>query len=219
MALTFEIDKEAFEALEETQQGLYSEHGEVFRLDVEGIDPADELKGALQKEREIRKEAERKAKEAQRLIDEQKTKQLEQDEKWKELYEEQKNKNDELKNQNVSIQRDSAIDRIISGLTKDKNKANILKMTLAGNLTVEDGNLKVVNLPGVNNESELVDHIKEQYKFLIDTSQASGGGASGDLGGKPEGLLTKTEVRNLPEHEKRAYFQKFGFSNTKYKEE
>src|SRR5574343_271265 len=52
MPLKFEIDREAHAELPEATQALYAPHGDKFRLQVEGIDPADELKEALRKERE-----------------------------------------------------------------------------------------------------------------------------------------------------------------------
>src|SRR5690606_7624405 len=47
--------------MEESIAGLYERHGDKFRLKVEGIDPADELKEALRKEREERKAAKERA--------------------------------------------------------------------------------------------------------------------------------------------------------------
>ena len=49
MALQFEV--ETLEGIDEGLHGLYAEHNGKFRLSVSGIDPADELKEALRKER------------------------------------------------------------------------------------------------------------------------------------------------------------------------
>ncbi|WP_312450072.1 hypothetical protein [Stutzerimonas nitrititolerans] len=62
--LKFEID--SLEGLDESLQGFYEQHGEKYRLKVEGIDPADELKEALRKEREERRAAKERAEELER---------------------------------------------------------------------------------------------------------------------------------------------------------
>ena len=60
MALQFEV--KSLDDLDESIKALYVAHGDVFRLAVEGIDPADELKEALKKERALSSEAKTKAK-------------------------------------------------------------------------------------------------------------------------------------------------------------
>lgn len=62
--LKFEID--SLEGLDESLHGFYEQHGDKYRLKVEGIDPADELKEALRKEREERKAAKERAEELER---------------------------------------------------------------------------------------------------------------------------------------------------------
>lgn len=62
MALQFELD--SIDDLDEGVKGLYSQHESgKYRLQVEGIDPADELKEALRKEREESKKYKDRVKE------------------------------------------------------------------------------------------------------------------------------------------------------------
>lgn len=55
MALKFKASKEEFDEFEEGTQALYTQDGDNYRLDVDGIDDGSELKEALRKEREERK--------------------------------------------------------------------------------------------------------------------------------------------------------------------
>ena len=64
MALAFEID--SLDGVDESVKTLYKEHNGKFRLDVTGIDPADELKSALKNEREERKAAKARAEQLER---------------------------------------------------------------------------------------------------------------------------------------------------------
>lgn len=57
--LKFEIS--TLEGVDEALHALYEKRGDKYRLKVEGIDPADELKEALRKEREERKAAKERA--------------------------------------------------------------------------------------------------------------------------------------------------------------
>ena len=59
--LKFEVD--TLDGLDDGVKALYQQHGNKFRLAVEGIDPADELKEALRKEREERAAAKANLKE------------------------------------------------------------------------------------------------------------------------------------------------------------
>ena len=61
MPLQFEVD--SVEGLDDAVKSLYVEKDGKFRLDVSGIDPADELKEALRKEREVSKSRQAKLEE------------------------------------------------------------------------------------------------------------------------------------------------------------
>lgn len=66
--LKFKLDKTAFEKLEESQQALYKQSGEMYVLDVDGIDNTDDV-AALKTQNEKllaeKKEAAKKAKDAE----------------------------------------------------------------------------------------------------------------------------------------------------------
>ena len=58
MGLKFEID--SLDGVGEAVKGFYTKHGDKYRLDVEGIDPADELKEALKERARFEKSRERR---------------------------------------------------------------------------------------------------------------------------------------------------------------
>lgn len=70
MKLKKKIDKAAFETLTEAQQALYIEDGEGYKLDVEGDEDTGALKRAKDRESQLRRDAEKKAKELQDQLDE-----------------------------------------------------------------------------------------------------------------------------------------------------
>lgn len=76
--------------------------------------------------------------------------------------------------------------RIAAGLTKDTARAELLAEKLEKRLKLTDDGLKVLDDSGqltVSSVDDLTNDIKKKYEFLIDGSQASGGGAPGGDGG------------------------------------
>jgi hypothetical protein len=194
MALKFEITKEEFEALEEGQQALYSEHGDGYRLQVEGIDPADELKEALRKEREERAEAKRKLQEFESEAEKRERERLEKQQEWEQLSKTERERAEKLdKEATGGVQR--------YGLLK-KEAMQFIAHTPEG-----------VKINGPDGEAwdakQLGKYLTEQYPFLVDGSKASGGGAPGGKGG---GAVTKkfsehtgAELKALKEQDPEAY--------------
>lgn len=75
--------------------------------------------------------------------------------------------------------------KMAANLTKDTAKAELLAEKIAQRLTLSDDGLKVLDEAGrltVSPVEELKNQIVERYAFLIDGSQASGGGATGASG-------------------------------------
>ena len=73
--LSFEVD--TLDGVEEQFKPLYEEKGGKYRLKVTGIDPADELKEALRKERDDRKAANAKLSDYEKAQAESEAKRLE----------------------------------------------------------------------------------------------------------------------------------------------
>jgi len=84
-------------------------------------------------------------------------------------------------NQNALKQQiGSEAGRMAAKLTKDVSKANLLQQQIAARLTMIEGQIRVTDESGqltVSSMDELEGSIKSAYPFLIDGSQAQGGGA------------------------------------------
>ncbi len=187
MALQFEIDKAAHEALGEAVQGLYSAQGDGFKLDVEGIDDKAELKEALRKEREERASAKTKLKE----FEDAKTKadqlSLEEKQEFEKLWKAEQEKGtttakelDDLRTSIAQKDRNSEAYKIVSTLATDTARAEILQQQAMPYISHTPEGIKINGPDGEAwDAAKLTAHLKEKYPFLVDGSKASGGGATG----------------------------------------
>lgn len=191
MALKFEIDQEAFDALEESQQSLYEKRGEGYRLQVEGIDPADELKEALRKEREERAEAKRKLEEFEASHTEAERKRLEEKQEFETLYKQEAEGKtklaqelDELKRNIAERERGESAMSVTGQLTRDTAREKLLRKEAMQFIHHTPEGVKINGPNGEAWDAEkLSAYLKEQYPFLVDGKQSSGGGAAGQKGG------------------------------------
>ena len=189
MALQFEID--SLDDLDESLKGLYAEHNGKYRLSVEGIDPADELKEALRKEREEKAEEKLKRKEQEAAKDALERKALEEANNHKELSQ----RNDEravkaeqelsaLRSTISEGERKAAASDVVSKLTTDTAKARLLQREALEFIANTDDGIKI---NGVNGEAwdaqALESHLKESFSFLVDGSKARGGASQGSGSG------------------------------------
>lgn len=106
---------------------------------------------------------------------------------YKQLFESQKQESDTLRKtiekMNSDISR-SKIDqeavKIASGLTKDTSRAKLLQQQISQRLTLVDNEIRVADESGqltVSTLDDLTNSIKQNFPFLVDGSQANGGGA------------------------------------------
>lgn len=187
MALQFEVD--SLDGVDESQKALYAEHEGKFRLQVEGIDPADELKEALRKEREekrladeqrkrVEAEAEREKKEAERL-------RLESEGKHKEAAELANQQLKDLQTQmaqqeadRVNEKLDNAALTMAASATYTANDAKILARFIKDELDYGDSG--VVGKNGATQE-QVLESMRDSglYSSLFKAVGSSGGGAQG----------------------------------------
>lgn len=76
--------------------------------------------------------------------------------------------------------------RIATGLTRDAKRAELLADRIKSRLSVTENGIKVLDADGnltVSPIEDLVNQIKNDFPFLVDGSNASGGGATGANGG------------------------------------
>ena len=206
-ALQFEVD--SLEGLDEGVQGLYQEHGGKYRLQVEGIDPADELKEALRKEREEKSGYKSKLSEFEKTQQEAETKRLEENNEHKKLYDAGKEANgvlakelDDLKTSIATEKRTNEALKVASGLTKDETRSELLQKEAGQFIHYTPEGIKINGPDGEAwDASKLSDYLKDKYPFLVDGSQASGGGAPGGNGsgatGKKFSDYTGAELKQI----------------------
>lgn len=199
MALKFIID--TLEEIDERLRGEYEEKDGKFHLKVDGL-PAPEdvsgLKSALQKEREARSKAEKR-------ISDIETESMKGKEQFKELYEQQLELNSQLQNSYSKEKRENFVDKLVIPLTKDPRKAKLLKNEMLQLVNIEDGQVKIV---GFEKPEDLTAHFQEEFKFLIDASQASGGGATGnDIGGTDAKKMKWSEFNKLSPEEQSKFIR------------
>jgi hypothetical protein len=191
MALKFEISAEAFDALEESQKGLYDKHGDGYRLQVEGIDPADELKEALRKEREEKAESKRKLKEYESDAEKRERERLEKQQEWEQLSKTDKERADrlereigEMRDTIANEKRTNAAASVVNELTRDTARARLLQKEAMPFITHTPDGIKINGPDGdAWDAKKLSDYLSQSYPFLVDGNQSSGGGATGGKGG------------------------------------
>ena len=146
----------------------------------------DEL---LSEKKKVQQEREQ-AREMARLEAEQKA-QKEND--YKQLFEAQKEESNTLRqtiekmNADITQQKiRGEVAKLAAQLTKDTGRAQLLQKEISQRLTLVDNELRVTDESGqltVSSMEDLANAIKTTYPFLVDGSQASGGGAVKAQGG------------------------------------
>lgn len=197
MALKFEINQEAFDELDEATQALYTKKGDGYRLQVEGIDPADELKEALRKEREERAEAKRRLQEYETESEKRERERLEKQQEWEQLSKTERERAEKLQSELNDMRdtianekRNASANSVVNELTRDTARAKLLQKEAMQFITHTPEGIKINGPDGdAWDAKKLSEYLKAQYPFLVDGSGATGGGATG--GNKNGGAVKK----------------------------
>jgi hypothetical protein len=108
---------------------------------------------------------------------------------------------------------DAEAGRMAAKLTKDIQKANLLQSQISARLTLVEDQIRVTDDNGqltVSSMEELEGSIRSAFPFLIDGSQAQGGGAVRSEG-KAQAKLEVTRADfDAMDHRNRAEFVKSG---------
>jgi len=174
----------------------------------------DELLNEKKKEQKIRREAEQLAKQEA----EEKAK-AEND--YKQLFESQKSEAEQLRQQideMNSMAKKSRISgeaaKLAASMTKDTSRAKLLEQQISQRLTIVDEELRVTDDSGqltVSSLDELAVRIKESYPFLVDGSQATGGGATkSQASGERPREISRNEFDGLSQIERASFFKSGG---------
>jgi hypothetical protein len=182
--LKFEVD--TLEGLDESLKGFYEQKGERFRLKVEGIDPADELKEALRKERDERKLAKEKLTEYENSAEIKERERLEKDQQWETIAKNEKERADkatrelgEERAQTSTEKRSNAALSLVSSLTRDTARAELLKREALQFIQHTAEGVVISGPDGTMTAEQLGKLLSDKYPFLVDGNQSSGGGAVG----------------------------------------
>ena len=141
---------------------------------------------------------------------------------YKQLFESQKEESNALRakieemNGNIVKQKiNSEAFKVASSLTKDAKKAQLLQEKISQRLTLVDDELRVTDPSGqltVSNLGELAEAIKSEYSFLVDGSQANGGGAARAQGGASarQTEISRSEFEGLSHAQRKQFLSEGG---------
>jgi len=141
---------------------------------------------------------------------------------YKQLFESQKEESNALRakieemNSNIVKQKiNSEAFKVASTLTKDAKKAQLLQEKISQRLTLVDDELRVIDASGqltVSNLSELAEAVKSEYSFLVDGSQANGGGAARAQGGASarQTEISRSEFEGLSHAQRKQFLSEGG---------
>jgi sRNA-binding protein len=141
---------------------------------------------------------------------------------YKQLFESQKSEAEQLRallEQKSESERKQKIlsqaDILASRLTKDTAKASLLKDQISRRLTLVDDEIRVADESGqltVSTLDDLAASIKGLYPFLVDGSQANGGGAARGQSGaaSQEKVLSRADFDAMDDRKRAEFFKSGG---------
>lgn len=103
--------------------------------------------------------------------------------------------------------------KIAASLTKDTRRAGLLAEKIGARIDFDNGKPVVLDgsgNPTISTLDELSSSIRKEYDFLVDASQASGGGAQGGSGGAAKTKEVTRSTFDSMSHADRATFAKEG---------
>jgi len=187
-SLRFEVSD--LSEVDESFQGFYQEYEGKYRLKVEGVDDAKELKNALQKEREERKAAKQRLKEIEDKQKEQEKASLLEKEEFKTLWEQEKERTQQLQEEYLGFKQQVDQHRIenealaISSLEgAGDHQTELLTEQVKKHIKVTDGRVNY-EVGGVAvDKTDLINHLRSRYPILFKPTGSSGGGTAGSISG------------------------------------
>jgi len=186
--LKFELD--SLDGLDDGVKALYEQKGDKFRLSVEGIDPADELKEALRKERDERRGAKDELAQLRQQQADAEAKRLEDNQQFESLYKNTKTELEkstselgEFKRKIADKERGELAAQLANSLSRDTGKAELLKKEALAFIQHTSDGVVISGPDGTMTAEQLGKHLTERYPFLVDGNQSSGGGANGSNSG------------------------------------
>lgn len=223
MALKYKLDAASYGDLDDAGKANYKKEGDIYILDVEGLDSGnDDVAGLKAKNEQLLTEKKEALRQKQEIEDAAKLKsddKAKKDGDFEQLYKSQQAENERLTGEltdirsNVTKQTVNAeASRVAASLTKDTARAGLLAEKIAGRLKYTDEGIKVLDTTGnltVSSIDDLATSIKTDFPFLVDGSQSSGGAAPGSKGGAggSQKQATRSEFEAM-DHVQRSEFAK-----------
>lgn len=178
--LKFEI--ESLDGLDASLHSFYDKTDTGYRLKVEGIDPADELKGALKKQREETKAYKDKLAELEKQREELERKELEAQNRYKEISEKDRQSKLEAEQKFLELQakvakanRDLMVRDLAQSMTTDSTEIDIISRFAKDYIVIEGEEVKF---------SKDEKAIKEELsRFVRNKAQGSDDKGNGGKGG------------------------------------
>lgn len=223
MSIKYSVSTEEFGTLDDSQQGLYSQGEDGYTLNVEGV-PKEDVSGLKRKIDELlteKKTVQQKASEAEELAKAETADKLRKANDFEQLYNssesERQKASEELATLKANLQKQqvaSQAGQVASSLTKDTARAKLLTEQISSRLSLVDGEIRVLDGNGnltVSTVQELTQSIKAEYPFLVDGSQAAGGGATGGNSGAGDAkTVSRADFDNLGQSERSKFFKAGG---------
>ena len=221
--IKYNVSADEFGTLEDSQKGLYSQGENGYTLNVEGV-PQEDVSGLKRKIDELlteKKSVQQKANEADEQAKAELAAKLKNANDYEQLYNssesERQKASEELATLKANLQQQqvaSQASTVASKLTKDTARAKLLSAQIESRLSLVDGEVRVLDANGnltVSSVEELTASIKAEYPFLVDGSQAAGGGATGGNSGAGDTkTVSRADFDNLGQVERSKFFKAGG---------
>ena len=206
--MSLKYETETLDGVDTAFHSLYEQTDTGYRLKVEGIDPADELKGALNKQREETKAAKARLSELEKLREEAEKKAMEEQGKYKELSERERTDKlnaqkqfEELQRKVATSKRDLMLRELAQSMTTDPLEIDIISRFAVDFVEIEGEEVKF---------SKDEKALREELSRFV-RSKASGtndGGNKGKGGNSP--TKTRGEFDQLSQSERMKFFRDGG---------
>ena len=222
MTIQYKVSEESFDTLDDSVKGLYSQGEDGYTLNVDGV-PKEDVSGLKRKIDELlteKKTVQQKAIEAEEAARLETAEKLRKANDFEQLYNssesERQKAADELATLKANLQQqqvEGQASKVAASLTKDTARANLLSQQISSRLSLVDGEVRVLDTNGnltVSSVEELTQSIKAEYPFLVDGSQAAGGGATGGSSGAGDTKQVSRSDFDAMDNRKRMSFVKSG---------
>lgn len=212
---------ESIEELDEAVQSLYTEKDGAYVLTVDGLPQPEDTSGLKNKLNELMTEA-KEAKRKARELEESKTQQEEESAKekgefktlWEQAQQRLSEKDEELKQFSEKIQQKDvniAARSVGSMLAKsDAKRAEVLSDYAAKYARHNGDEVEFIVNGAQVDTNALMAHLTKEYPFLVDGSNATGGGAQSSSGGGASKNVNRTEFDNMSPDKKMAFLKDGG---------